>query len=432
MVAKGDAGMQDAGRFTGKQRYMLFILTLVYACHLIDRTIVLVLLDPIKHEYGLSDTQLGLFSGFIFAMGTVAAALPLGTLADRRSRKTILGICIAIWSTMTLLCGFAWSYGSLLALRFGVGAAEAGLQPTALSMVADEVPARKRAKAVAIVHIGSPLGTLVGFVLGGWIASHMGWRPALLLVGVPGLLLAVVVLVTLREPRREHVTTDDNAISIGDFFGMIWRDKALLHVVAGAIILWLCTSSSSAWWASFLTRSHGVPIATVGMIMAGTAGFGGIVGNFIAGTLSERVAQGRQDRLALIAVTGALIYFPLSIVTLMADSLTVVVICLFLQMSSYFLVFTPAYSLAMGLAGPGIRGRTAALMSMGATAIGYGLGSQLTGVLSDALRPTAGDESLRYALLIMMVTMLWAAAHFGAVYAKLRKRPVATVDVTHA
>jgi len=423
--------MQGVDRFTGRQRYMLFILMVVYACHLIDRTIVLVLLDPIKHEYGLSDTQLGLFSGFIFALGTVAAALPLGTLADRRSRKSILGVCIAIWSAMTLLCGVAWSYASLLMLRFGVGAAEAGLQPTALSMVADEVSARKRAKAVAIVHIGSPLGTLIGFFVGGWVAGQMGWRAALLLVGVPGLLLAAVVLLTLREPAREHVATHDNAISIGDFFRTIWSDKALLHVVMGAIILWLCTSSSSAWWASFLMRSHGVPIATVGMIMAGTAGFGGIVGNFIAGTLSERVAQGRQDRLALFAVIGALIYFPLSLVTLISGSLAVVVICLFLQMSSYFLIFTPAYSLAMGLAGPGIRGRTAALMSMGATAIGYGLGSQLTGILSDALRPTAGDESLRYALLIMMFVMLWAAGHFGRVYAHLRKRPAAIVEVAH-
>ena len=415
--------MQDVGRFTGKQRYMLFILMLVYACHLIDRTIVLVLLDPIKHEYGLSDTQLGLFSGVMFALGTLVAAMPLGTLADRRSRKTILAVCIALWSMMTLLCGAAWSYGSLLMLRFGVGTAEAGLQPTAMSMVADEVPAEKRAKAVSIVHIGTPLGTLIGFVAGGWIASQMGWRPALLIVGLPGLLLAAVVAMTLREPPR-HISANlgEDDISTGDFFRILWRDKALLHVVLGAIILWLCTSSSSAWLASFLIRSHDVSIEVVGMIMAGTAGFGGIFGNFIAGLLSERLARGRQERLALIAIAGGLIYFPLSLVTLTSGSLVLVVCCLFLQTASYFMVFTPAYSLAMGLAGPLIRGRTAALMSMGATAIGYGLGSQMTGILSDSLRGIAGNESLRYALLIMMVTMLWATGHFGVVYTKLRNR----------
>jgi len=415
--------MQDVGRFTGKQRYMLFILMLVYACHLIDRTIVLVLLDPIKREYGLSDTQLGLFSGFVFALGTLVAAMPLGTLADRRPRKTILAICIALWSMMTLLCGSAWSYGSLLMLRFGVGAAEAGLQPTAMSMVADEVPAEKRAKAVSIVHIGTPLGTLIGFVAGGWIASQMGWRPALLIVGLPGLLLAAVVAMTLREPPR-HISASlgEDGISTGDFFRILWRDKALLHVVLGAIILWLCTSSSSAWLASFLIRSHDVSIEVVGMIMAGTAGFGGIFGNFIAGLLSERLARGRQERLALIAIAGGLIYFPLSLVTLTSGSLVLVVCCLFLQTASYFMVFTPAYSLAMGLAGPLIRGRTAALMSMGATAIGYGLGSQMTGILSDSLRGIAGNDSLRYALLIMVVTMLWATGHFGVVYTKLRNR----------
>ncbi|MET0362081.1 MAG: MFS transporter [Sphingobium sp.] len=422
--------MQDFEPFTGRQRYMLFILMLVYACHLIDRTMVLVLLDPIKHEYGLSDTQLGLFSGFMFAAGTVVAALPLGTLADRRPRKSILAVCIAIWSLMTLLCGAAWSYTSLLAMRFGVGAAEAGLQPTALSMIADEVRAEKRGKAIAIVHVGSALGTLIGFVAGGWIASHMGWRSALLIVGVPGLLLAVVVAVTLWEPTRQsaaetnagHRGASAQALSTRDFFRTLWRDRALVHVVLGTVVLWLCTSSSSAWWASFLIRSHGVPIAVVGMIMAGTAGFGGILGNFIAGTLSERVAHGRPDRLALMSVAGGIIYFPLSLITLMAGNLTLVVACLFFQMMAYYIIFTPAYSLAMGLANSSIRGRTAALMSMGATAIGYGLGSQIVGVLSDLLRPDLGIESLRYALIIMMFTMLWAAAHFLAAWLKLRKR----------
>jgi MFS family permease len=160
----------------------------------------------------------------------------------------------------------------------------------------------------------------------------------------------------------------------------------------------------------------------VGMIMAGTAGFGGIFGNYLAGTLSERIAHGRPDRLALIAVAGALIYFPLSLVTLLAGGLFLVVTTLFFQMVAYYLVFTPAYSLAMGLAGPRIRGRTAALMSMGATAVGYGLGSQIVGVLSDRLRPVFGDESLRYALIIMMFTMLWAAAHFVIAWLRLRPR----------
>jgi len=357
----------------------------------------------------------------MFAAGTVLAAMPLGALADRRPRKTILAACIATWSLMTLLCGSAWSYGSLLAMRFGVGAAEAGLQPTALSMVADAVPPDKRAKAVSIVHIGISIGTLIGFVAGGWIAQHFGWRTALLFVGLPGLLLAAVVALTLREPVR-HVAApgETDAASLPDFFRVLWRDKALLHVVLGIIILWLCTSSSSAWWASFLRRSHDLPIGTIGMIMAGTAGFGGILGNLLSGVLSERIAKGRHDRLALIAVVGGLIYFPLSLVTLTAGPMAIVVTTLFFQMICYWLLFSPGYSLAMNLAGPLVRGRTAALMSMGATAVGYGLGSQIVGILSDLLKAEAGEESLRYALIIMMVTMLWSAGHFAIAYRKLR------------
>jgi len=431
-----DTSFRDARRLsrgdmykamTGKQRYMLFILALVYACHLVDRTIVLVLLDSIKAEYRLSDTQLGLFSGFAFAFGTLVAAMPLGALADRKTRKSLLAGCIALWSVMTLLCGMAANYTSLLLLRFGVGAAEAGLQPTALSMVADGVPKAHRAKAVSLVHMGIALGTLIGFISGGWIATHLGWRAALLVVGLPGLVLAAIVWRTLDEPAR--VTAGggepDASVSLVTFFKLLWQDKALLHVVAGVTVLWLCVSSASAWWASFFLRSFNVPLTTVGAIMAGTAGIGGMTGNYLSSLLAGKFARGRLDRLALIAVSGALIYFPLSMITLQGRELGLVVTTLFLQMTAYFLVFSPAYSIAMSVAQSQTRGRTAAIMSMGATVIGYGVGPQIVGILSDELQPTAGKESLRYAMMIAMLIILWCAAHFIVAYRHLRARAAA-------
>jgi predicted MFS family arabinose efflux permease len=406
---------------TKKQRYMLIVLLLVYACHIVDRTIVLVLLDPIKKEYGLSDTQLGLFSGLAFALGTLAASLPLGTFADRGSRKSLLAACIGTWSAMTLLCGLAGNYLSLLLLRFGVGAAEAGLQPTALSMISDAVPASHRTKAIATVHMGIAIGTLIGFVAGGWVATHFGWRAALLIVGFPGLVLALVVALTIGEPARISNAADPaGQVSLAAFFALLWRDKALLHVVLAVAILWLCTSSSSAWWASFFLRSYELPLATIGVIMAGATGIGGLVGNFMSSVLSERLARGRPERLALLAFGGAAIYFPLSLVTLLAHNLVIVVTTLFLQMVCYFLIFSPAYSLAMGLAEARIRGRTAAIMAMGATVIGYGIGPQVVGLLSDVMQPTAGKESLRYALVIAMLIILWCAGHLLLAYRQLR------------
>lgn len=218
---------------TGPQRYMFALLAVVYACHIIDRTIILVLLEPIKHEFNLNDSQLALLSGFIFAVGTLLAAFPIATLADRRSRKLLLAICVAAWSGMTLLCGFATGFMSLLLLRFGVGATEAGLQPTSLSLVADATTPGQRAKAVAIVHVGLSVGLIVGFVVGGWAAAHLGWRHALILVGGPGLVLAFVVALTLREPERHVATSEHPDLKLAQFFGKLWRQKPLLHVVTG-------------------------------------------------------------------------------------------------------------------------------------------------------------------------------------------------------
>jgi len=413
---------RDADPISAKQMYMFVVLSLVYACHLIDRTIILVLLEPIKQEFKLSDSQLGLLSGTIFAMGTVVAALPLGTMADKTSRKRLLALCIAAWSTMTLLCGLATSFVSLLALRFGVGATEACLQPTALSMVADMTTSKQRARAVATVHVGIPIGTLLGFVAGGWVAANFGWRHALVIVGLPGLLLASVVWLTLGEPERHpdaaHATLE--ATTLKTFFAELWQSRPLFHVVAGLIVLWLCTSSSSAFLAPFFIRMHDLPITVVGVVMAGTAGGGGFIGNLLSGVVAQKFAQGRRERLAIVATMGGLAYFPLGVATFLAPNLYLSIAAQFTATCVYFMVFTPGYSLAMDLADARIRARTAAVISMGATSIGYGLGPQIVGLLSDVLAPAFGVQSLRIALVGMMFVILWSAAHFYAAYRHLR------------
>jgi len=410
--------------FSARQWYTLALLALVYTCHIIDRTIVNIVLDPIKKEFRLTDFQLGMFSGLAFAIGTLVASIPLGTLADRYSRKVLLAACIVVWSSLTLTCGLASNYLMLLLSRFGVGMAEAGLQPTALSIVSDEIDRDRRSKAVAIVHVGIPMGTLVGFLAGGLIGQHFGWRVTLFLVGVPGLLLAAVVALTLTEPRREaSKATNDERVKTREFIRILGSNRPLLHVVAGVATLWLSTTSSSAWLAPFLMRSHGASIALVGLILAGTVGIGGFAGNLLAGTLSQRLAVGRPDRLAGLACAGALLYFALGLVSLLTGNLALVVAALFLQMACFFLVFTPAYSLAMVIADARIRGRTAAVIAMGATVVGYGIGPQISGELSDLFRTSAGIESLRYAMVVMMTLMLWPATHFYLAKRSLQRSP---------
>lgn len=398
-------------RFSGGQWYSLAVLALVYTCHLVDRTIVMIVLEPVKHEFGLSDFQLGVFSGVAFAAGTLVTTLPLGSLADRGSRKALLAGCIAVWSGLTLLCGMAVTYPMLLLARFGVGMGEGGLQPAALSLVSDAVRAELRGKAIAIIHLGLPLGTLLGFAAGGWVGQHHGWRAALLLVGAPGLLLALLVLLTLREPARAERREGDPLIGYTEFFRSLPANPAMLHLLAAMATLWLCTTTSSAWTAPFLMRTHHVSIVMASIILAGTVGGGGIAGNLLAARLSGSFAAGRPDRLAAVACAGALIFLACSMIALFAGALWVVVAALFVQMASFHLVATPGYSIAMTLADSRLRGRTAAILAMGATVIGYGLGPQLAGALSDGLRPYAGDQSLRYAMFTMMLILLWSATH---------------------
>ncbi|MET0377347.1 MAG: MFS transporter [Spongiibacteraceae bacterium] len=411
----------------GLPRYTLLLLMLVYTCHMVDRTVVIVLLEPIKHEFGLSDTQLGLFSGLAFALGAVMAGVPLGAMADRVRRKNLLAGCVALWSALTMLCGLAPAYLLLLLSRFGVGAAEAGGQPTIMSIVGDAVPAERRASAVGIVHLGIPFGMLIGFLGGGYIAAAFGWRSALLLVGFPGLVLAAVVHLTLKEPLREnqHAHNSAKAISLREFFAELRNRNDLRQIIFGLVTLWFCTSSYAAWLNSFFIRTHHLDLKTAGTVSAVVVIIGGIIGNYLSGKIADRVSEGQFHRLALVAAIAALIHFPLSVVTVMADDFRLVQVTFLLQTIAYFAVFTPANGLAINLATSQTRGRLIAVISVGSTLIGYGLGPQVVGLLSDYFSTWMGANSLRYALLVTMCIILWSAVHFLLAARALHSRQIA-------
>jgi predicted MFS family arabinose efflux permease len=394
-------------------RMTLALLAVVYTCHLVDRTIVIALLEPIKSEFALTDTQLGLFSGLAFALGTVVAGVPLGALADRVRRKSLLAVCVALWSALTMLCGLAPTYFWLLLARFGVGAAEAGGQPTVMSIVGDSVPPDRRVAAVSIVHLGIPCGMLIGFLGGSFVAANFGWRSALFLVGLPGLLLAVIVHLVLKEPARGSTSgSAAPAISMREFVHELSVRRDLRHVILGLITLWFCTSAYSAWLNSFFIRSHHLDLKTAGMVSAFTVVVGGVLGNYLSGTMADKFSRGKSHRLALMAGIAALIHFPFSLLTMMASDFRVVMAAFLLQTIAYFAAFTPANGLAINLASSQIRGRVIAVIGVGSTLIGYGLGPQVVGLLSDAFNAWVGVESLRFALIATMFIILWSATHF--------------------
>ncbi len=223
------------------KRYVLGLLLVVYASNFLDRQILAILLQPIKQEMGLSDTQLGLLSGIAFALFYATLGIPLARWADKHNRVNLISVCIAIWSGMTALTGMAGNFLQLLLARIGVGIGEAGCSPPAHSIIADYFAADTRAKAMAIYFLGLPLGSVLGYLLGGWINELYGWRIALLCVGLPGLVLAVVVRLTLREPPRGHADgikeTDQLAPSLKETLAGLWSNHSFRHLAAGTSLV---------------------------------------------------------------------------------------------------------------------------------------------------------------------------------------------------
>ncbi len=182
--------------------YVLIMLMLINAVAYVDRSIITVLAQPIKKDLGLSDTQLGFLTGFGFMIVYIFAGLPIARISERSSRVNVIALCVSFWSVMTALCGIAGSYWQLLLARIGVGAGESGAAPAAHSLIGDYVAPEKRGSAIGTFVLGNPLGIMAGSIIGGLVAQHFSWRAAFFVVGVPGLIIALLIKFTIREPKR--------------------------------------------------------------------------------------------------------------------------------------------------------------------------------------------------------------------------------------
>jgi len=294
-----------------------------------------------------------------------------------------------------------------------------------MSLVGDIVPPGRRASAVGFIHAGVPMGLLVGAIVGANVAASYGWRMALYVVGLPGILLALILVLTLREPVRGATESADapveETVSQREFLGFLKGRPALIHVFTGLMILWFCSCAYSAWLTSFMIRSHGMDVREAGTAMAVTGFLGGLTGNFVAGRLGDYVAKWGLHKLAMCAGFAALLHFPFSMVTMLAADKYVSLAGYLLQVICYFTVFTIGNTLAINLATSRTRGRLMALVAVGTTFLGYGIGPQVVGLLSDFYEPWTKGESLRYGLLTTMFSILWCAVHFFLASRAMRK-----------
>lgn len=388
-------------------RYALFILLVAHTLNFIDRQIINILAHPIQQELGLNDTQLGLLTGLAFALFYSVLGIPIARYADRRqsNRTVIIGVSLLVWSAMTALCGMAQNFLQLVLARVGVGVGEAGCTPPAHSLISDYVPAAKRASAIAFYGLGVPVGGLLGMVLGGVLAETYGWRAALFAVGLPGVVLAFVVFLTLREPRRlGALTKEDHAADVGrpqfaDAARELMRSRSFCLIVSGAAIWALLAFGKTTWTTILFARLHGLSPAQVGLYFGVSVGVAGVIGTWLGGQLGDRFGAKNPRLLLLVPAAAITLSIPLLWAGYAASDWRVALAFIFLPSIASSMYYGPTFAMIQLLVRPQMRAFAVSILLLMANLFGAGLGPLAFGVLSDVLAPHVGNQSVRWVLI---------------------------------
>ncbi len=403
--------------------YVVGVLLLVYMVHHLDRMIVTLLLEPIGREFALTDSQLGLLAGLAYAIPFALAGIPLGMLVDRVNRVRLVTVLLTVWSGLTALSALATGFWTLLLARVGVAAAESGGTPANVSIISDRMPPERRATALGVYYMGSGLGTIIGFSAAGAVASQYGWRAAFLVVGVPGLLLALLLWRTVREPPRRAAAATPAATPppLREALRIIVANRAALHVIAGSTIAGMVAIGLTTWLPALLVRNHGASLATVGTLIAFTIAPLGALGSLAGGRIGDLIHARGPAGVALFLAACISVTIPAAAVGVLTGTLAVAVGAFAVQTLAQVLISAPGYATVMHQVPAGIRGVSASVMQVLANVLGFGVGTQVIGLASDALAGVAHADSLRYAMLGLALVNVWSVLHFLLAARALRR-----------
>ncbi len=398
------------------RRYALGILVVVYTFNFIDRQILAILLPAIKAEFLVDDWVLGFLAGSAFALFYATLGVPIALLADRWNRRNLIAIAVAIWSAMTALSGAAGNIVHLSLARIGVGIGEAGCSPAAHSLISDYYPPKQRSTAMGIFTLGISLGIMIAYLAGGWVAQNIGWREAFFMVGLPGLLLAIVVRFTVQEPPRgmsEGKIDSGHRPSVVTVARHLLKRKSFIHLAIGSGLASFGGYAVISFFPSFMIRTHGMSLAEVGLYLGLILGIAGGLGFAGGGYVADKVAT-RQRKYSLWLVSVATMFAWLFVFPIYLLDNAYWVLAAFVMpaiFSNFYLATT--FAQVQGLVGLRMRAVASALLLFLLNIIGLGLGPMSTGILSDLLRESFGDDSLRYSLLIIGVVIgPWSAWHY--------------------
>ena len=401
--------------------YVLVLLTLGYVINTMDRSQILAAsVQAIKKEFAASDFQMGVLTGVPFALFYSFMGIPIAAWADRSSRRMVLSLAVGSWSAMTGIFGMAVNYAMLFAARVGTAVGEAGGSPPSHSLISDYFPKSTRGTAFAVYALGVPIGSSLGAWFGGWGNQHLGWRMTFILAGVPGIVLAVLMWLTIKEPPRGlsdgiSRAAGERAPVPGMFevLHTLWQKPSFRHLTLAAALHSVVWYASSAFNNAFLQRSHQMTAGEAGNWIALLSAIAG-VGTFLGGWAADRMSARRSDRRWYLWVPGVatLLCVPFQFLAYLSADRAVFLPSFVGLMFMAAMFFGPSFAMTQALATLRMRSVATSLLLFIQTLIGYGLGPSITGFISDSLKETYQQDSLRYALVMIGVVNVWAAVHY--------------------
>jgi MFS family permease len=382
------------------------MLSLVYGISLMDRQVVSMLLEPIKQDLLLSDTQLALMSGLVFALFYGLMGIPIARMADTKNRVNIITVCLAVWSGMTVLSGMASNFITLLCARIGVGVGEAGCSPTAQSIIADLYKENRRGRALAIYTAGAPIGTAIAYVVGGWIAEHYGWRMALITAGIPGIICALAIKQRLREPPRKRSTmVEPSGESVPNEIRSLYRNRLYRLALWGHIYCIALIYIMAIWLPTLLIRSYGLSLSEVGILLATTTTAGSFIGTLASGFLADRLSLKDPRWLAWLPLLFSLISLPFLVMGLLTNNLIILTVSLTAVITLISAHTPPTYTLYHRAVSSRSRGMAVALSTLAVNILGLGLAPLFVGFISDSLTTQLGQNALQSAMLVSVILL---------------------------
>jgi predicted MFS family arabinose efflux permease len=403
---------------------LLMLLAMVFADNFVGRQILAVMIEPIKAEFRVSDTAIGLISGLAFAAVYALMGLPAGRLVDRMPRTRLLAMSCLLWAVATMACGLAGSFLALAIARMLVAVSESPTTSASLSLIVDLYPPQRRSFAISCFTAAPTFSSIIGLSIGAWVVEHYGWRSAFIAIGVPALVFCALLTFVVRDPQRgrwdltPHTHAQPALLGMGAEARKLWALPAYRYLILAGGLATLSSYAIGMWNTSFLVRSHGMSLQHAGLLVGVICGLSAGIGGLFSGWLSDRLCRRHPHWQISIPVLGHLAAIAALIPYLLwSDALLVRLgdvpipaAMLWCALYAFFAVWwlAPSYNLVTQLVPAGRRGTAMALQTIVSTLLGIGVGPLITGLFSDMLLPLFGQESLRYALLLLSLPVIGA------------------------